>query len=201
MDLIKVDTKLLIFNTALRLFAEKGYENVSIRNIAEVVGIKTASIYYHYSNKEQILEDCYNFYIKHRYSTRLEREQYEQIIRHGTKKEILNVINYAYPDSIVENMILSLLTIFSRMYIDTKAKDIYADEVNRSMQYLIEFFNVGIEVGRFHEFNVPAVSLVLLSSRLFTAQSVTLQLELKDDWRKTELDVFDELLNIIPFKY
>jgi hypothetical protein len=45
------------------------------------------------------------------------------------------------------------------------------------------------------------VSLIVLSFRLFTAQSVVIKPELKSDWRRAELDFFKELTNLIPFKY
>ena len=135
-----MDTKNKIFNTALRLFSSNGYDNVSTREIASAVGINSASIYYHYSSKEEILDDCYNFYIKYRHTTRLTKEQYEPIILNGTKEEVLNVLNYSYPDDIIENMIMSLLLIFSRIYNDAKAMDIYADEINSSLKFLNDFF-------------------------------------------------------------
>lgn len=39
---------------ALRLFSEKGYKGVSVREIAAAVGIKGASIYNHFKGKEEI---------------------------------------------------------------------------------------------------------------------------------------------------
>ncbi|HCS29307.1 MAG TPA: TetR/AcrR family transcriptional regulator [Spongiibacteraceae bacterium] len=44
-----------ILNTALRLFAERGYAGASIRDIASTTGLKPASIYAHYASKEQML--------------------------------------------------------------------------------------------------------------------------------------------------
>jgi len=196
-----MDTKSKIFTTALRLFSSNGYDNVSMREIAGVVGINSASIYYHYSCKEDILDDCYNYYIKYRHGTRMNREQYEPVILHGTKNEVLNVLNFSYPDSIIENIIMSLLLIFSRIYSDTKAMNIYADEINSSMQFLNEFFSCGIQKGRFHEFNIQPVSLIFLSTRLMAAQSVSLKPEQKQEWRAAELDIFNELTRLIPFKY
>lgn len=200
-DIDKLDTKAQIFNAALRLFAANGYENVSIRTIAGEVGIKTASIYYHYKSKEEILEACYNFFLENRHISRLNKDQYEPIIRQGTKKEILGVIIYAFPESIRENMILSLTIIFSRIYSDTRANEIYLDEIDCSMKYLIELFNCGIQIGRFYDFNVEPVSLIILNSRLFGAQAVTIDPEQKSTWLRMANDVFGELLNLIPFRY
>ena len=197
----KTDTKTKIFNVALHLFAAHGYENVTVREIAVNVGIKAASIYNHYTDKEKILHDCYNYYIMYRHITRLNKDEYEPIIKNGTKEEVMNIINYSYPDSILENMIMCLLIIFSRIYNDKKAMEIYTDDINASMEYLIEFFNTGIEIGRFYEFNIHTISLMIYSTRLFTAQSVTIKPELKDKWRSAELDFFNELVRLIPFKY
>lgn len=51
-----------IFDTAVKLFAEKGYSNVSMREIAKVVGIKASSIYNHYKGKEKILEEIFSYF-------------------------------------------------------------------------------------------------------------------------------------------
>ena len=50
-------TKDKIFDAALDLFAERGYDGVSIRDIAAAVGIKESSIYKHYASKAEILEN------------------------------------------------------------------------------------------------------------------------------------------------
>ena len=42
---------------AAELFFTKGYEATTIREIAQAMGIKSASIYYHWANKEEILFD------------------------------------------------------------------------------------------------------------------------------------------------
>ena len=47
-------TKATIINKALTLFSERGFEGVSMREIAAAVGIKAASIYNHFKNKEEI---------------------------------------------------------------------------------------------------------------------------------------------------
>lgn len=48
------NTKQKILEEALNLFSQKGYEGVSIREIAAEVGIKGASIYNHFKGKEEI---------------------------------------------------------------------------------------------------------------------------------------------------
>lgn len=52
----KKNTKEKIKQTALRLFAKKGYQAVSIRDICKEVGIKESTIYYYYENKQAIMD-------------------------------------------------------------------------------------------------------------------------------------------------
>lgn len=48
------DTAQRIKQTAIRLFTEFGFEGASLSDIAKQVGIKTPSIYAHFSSKEQL---------------------------------------------------------------------------------------------------------------------------------------------------
>ena len=50
-----METKELILKKALDMFAKSGYDSVSIRDIAKAVNIKESSIYYHFKNKQDIL--------------------------------------------------------------------------------------------------------------------------------------------------
>lgn len=56
-----MNTKEKIFDVALDLFSKKGYDSVSLREIAEEVGIRKSSIYSHYSSKEAILMDIFDY--------------------------------------------------------------------------------------------------------------------------------------------
>src|SRR5688572_449835 len=46
-----------VLEAALGLFAEKGFAGASIRDIATAAGVRSATLYAHYSAKEQILAD------------------------------------------------------------------------------------------------------------------------------------------------
>ena len=51
-----LDTKHRILDVALSLFAQKGYANVFVGEIAEKVGIKAPSLYKHFKSKQAIFE-------------------------------------------------------------------------------------------------------------------------------------------------
>ncbi len=53
-------TKRKIFETAMQLFADKGYEATSIEEITATVGVAKGTLYYHFSSKEEI----FNFLVE-----------------------------------------------------------------------------------------------------------------------------------------
>ena len=53
-------TKRKIFETSLKLFAEKGYDATSVEEITAVVGIAKGTLYHHFSSKEEI----FNFLVE-----------------------------------------------------------------------------------------------------------------------------------------
>ncbi|MDU1006991.1 MAG: TetR/AcrR family transcriptional regulator [Clostridium butyricum] len=52
-----MNTKEKILSVALTLFSTKGYKAVSVRHIASDVGIKASSLYNHFENKQEILDE------------------------------------------------------------------------------------------------------------------------------------------------
>ncbi len=48
------DGKDLILETSAKLFGEKGYAGVSIRDIVQACGLTNAALYYHFKNKDDL---------------------------------------------------------------------------------------------------------------------------------------------------
>ncbi len=59
----KKSTKEKIFDVSLDLFSQKGFDAVSVREIARGVGIRESSIYNHYKNKEAILDAIIDYFM------------------------------------------------------------------------------------------------------------------------------------------
>ena len=53
-------TKRKIFETSMKLFAEKGYDATSIEDITASVGVAKGTLYYHFTSKEEI----FNFLVE-----------------------------------------------------------------------------------------------------------------------------------------
>jgi AcrR family transcriptional regulator len=63
-DMGEMTTKERIIEVAIDRFAVKGFDAVSLREIAEAVGIKKASLYSHFMTKEEILETILDYPMK-----------------------------------------------------------------------------------------------------------------------------------------
>lgn len=50
--------RLGILRTAARIFAERGYHNTSVSEVAELLGVSKPFLYYYLKNKEDILFEC-----------------------------------------------------------------------------------------------------------------------------------------------
>lgn len=51
-----------ILSVAADLFARKGFEGTTVRDIAEAAGILSGSLYHHFRSKEQIMEEIFTAY-------------------------------------------------------------------------------------------------------------------------------------------
>jgi len=53
--MLKVDTKTKILDAAEKLFAQKGFDAVSLRNIVEIAKVNLAAVHYHFGSKQALL--------------------------------------------------------------------------------------------------------------------------------------------------
>ena len=56
------ETKQRILEVSLTLFSQNGFSAVSIRDICKLVQIKESSIYYHFENKQAILNELLSLF-------------------------------------------------------------------------------------------------------------------------------------------
>jgi AcrR family transcriptional regulator len=56
-------TREQIMDVAIDLFSQKGYDAVSVRDIARAVGIRESSIYNHYKGKEDLMDSIIGFFM------------------------------------------------------------------------------------------------------------------------------------------
>ena len=89
------DTEEKILMTALRLFAKDGYEAVSVRTIAEELGMTKGALYRHYKNKRDIFDSIVE---------RMIRIDGERAHAHQMPAEKYDTMPDAYENATVENI-------------------------------------------------------------------------------------------------
>lgn len=87
-----IETQEKIFETAAKLFARDGYDNVPIRKIASVIGIKESSIYNHFNSKGSILDNLFEYFSKELLKSRPNVEELENMMAYLSAEEILKNI-------------------------------------------------------------------------------------------------------------
>lgn len=85
----EMTTKEKILDSALTLFAEKGYDGVGVDPIAENAGLKGPSIYKHFKSKEEILNTLING-VEHYYQMNIGSEIHPGIIP-SSMDELLHI--------------------------------------------------------------------------------------------------------------
>ncbi len=76
----RTGTKEKIMDTAIDLFSNRGYEAVSMQDIADAVGIRKSSIYNHFKSKDQILQSILSYFNQELSQSDMKRQGEEKII-------------------------------------------------------------------------------------------------------------------------
>jgi AcrR family transcriptional regulator len=144
-----------ILSVAATLFAESGYDNVSMRQIAERVGIKASSIYNHFSGKEQILEVLFE---------RFKNDMEEMIFRPLDVKNVEDIDIKC----VLKNNLEQSMEIFHNPYMEDIIKVLRNEQfvnercrkfmfeifVEKPVEIFENFFRKLMEAGRIKECNV-----------------------------------------------
>ena len=145
-------TKRKIFETSMKLFAEKGYDATSIEDITATVGVAKGTLYYHFTSKEEIFDFLIEEGIKllqnsvdiktARYSNYLDKIKAIVLIQ-------IKIVNQ-YEDLI--NIILSQL--WGKEKRNQKCQTLVYEYINKIEQYVKE----GIERGQIKDGDTRVVA-------------------------------------------
>ncbi|UJF17115.1 CerR family C-terminal domain-containing protein [Vibrio sp. SS-MA-C1-2] len=85
---MKIDSKQQLLEASIELFAEKGFDNVTIRQIAESANVNSAMITYHFNNKEGLYIAVFEyiaFYLNEMINQKIDKHQeaIKLILNHG----------------------------------------------------------------------------------------------------------------------
>ena len=166
-----IGTKKSIFDYSIKLFMKKGYENVSISDIAESVGIRQSAVYNHFKSKHEILETIYGFYYYHWISNRPNIDLLEKLLKAGSPA--IDIITkgfiYAFEERILVQMSDVVKIIMQRVGTDPKATELYQNLLlEEGITFVENGLNHAIETGRFKPFDTHTVSVLINCARAYT---------------------------------
>lgn len=208
-----MNTKEKIFDVSLDLFSKKGYDSVSLREIAEEVGIKKSSIYSHYSSKEAILMDIFEYLtslLEH--DEMLNSEELDLTADNEMLLENPELFYHMGSEAIREmfsrerNLKIWKL-IFIQMHYDDNIREFFHDEIlMKPLIFWKEFFTVLKENGVIrHDVNSELLAKEYYSFPIFLLLEICSKYEdipqdlLDDFFRQTE-DHANFLLDCVKVK-
>ena len=166
-----VGTKKSIFDNSIKLFMKKGYENVSINDIADSVGIRQSAVYNHFKSKQEILDTIYGFYYYHWTANRPNIDILEKLLKDGSP--VIDIITkgfiYAFEDRILIQMSDVVKIIMQRVGTDPKATELYQNLLlEEGITFVENGLNHAIEIGRFKPFDTHTISVLINCARAYT---------------------------------
>jgi len=168
-------TKNAIFDKAIELFAQYRFDTVSIKDIAHEIGRNQASIYNHFTSKQDILDHIYDYYCKYFLLDRPTLEELEPILQNGSLYDIINTVFYVFRSEHVDRLILVSKIIQQRQFTDERAKQIAYDIMLLSgVEFAKAVFDRAVEIGRFQQVDTYMFSLYCNYFRQGTYNSLTL---------------------------
>ncbi len=178
----------LILETAKKLFAEKGFSETKISDIATAVGVTDSAIYEHFQNKEDIL-----LLLPVQYMTKF-NEMNKQNMRGLTrpdvklKKLLWNYLEFFNDDPDYANVLIFELRSNRNLYKSEGYKGIKA-----AINIILEVIQEGKDEGLFD----PDLSTSMILNLIFGTLDhvfITWLVENKPD---SPLDLFDEFIELI----
>ncbi len=140
--------KLRIVDAAIELIAEKGYNTVSVRDIARAVGIKDASIYSHFASKDEILETIFTIIRDEYLEDRPSPETLDAILAQCSPARFLEIGFQRFKKRMSDQRQRSAYLILLReKYDDSRAASLWNEHMANSLAYLKTVFDKMAENG------------------------------------------------------
>lgn len=146
-----------ILDIALRLFAEKGYNNTSIQDISSAAGVSVGSLYFYFPNKKSIYEALYADI------TRDYLKSIEESIRGETdlRQMILKSIRMAVK-SLVANVHVTNFFLTNSHMADLKMKR--NDWLNDMVDYTKRYYDEAVRNGQLKPLNTELAAATVVYS-------------------------------------
>jgi AcrR family transcriptional regulator len=158
------DTAEKIFETSIDLFAQNGYDSVSIRDIASAVGIKESSIYKHYTNKEAILQKIIKYPLTKIYSVAQRNDTTEQLIaKEGVDGFLADCAN-VFASWMTDEKTVKILRIFYiEVYHNDQIAQSYRELISTGNAFWASVMDIMMTQGLIKQGDAKVVSAIFMA--------------------------------------
>lgn len=193
----EIPTRQRILDASIDLFAEKGYDRTSIRDIAKAVGITESAVYRHYESKDAILQAIFDQLVGQVYSP--------LTVKQGTPEQasIFRQILEGLPAYILANpqLIKILRILMYEMNPNEKMREFIKRESGvKANEYTEALLRKEMEAGRIKQCDVKALAVLVNSFRFawllqnfIIDYSVPLDIEKLESGMESQIRLFEQL--------
>lgn len=162
-------TKKKIFESAIKLFTQKGYENASINDIADTIGIRQSAVYNHFRSKQELLDTIYDYYYYNHIRSRPSPDSVERLLREGSLEDIITKgFIYDFDPGVFAQMADVAKIIAQRSSMDEKASTLFRDLLlEEGVRFVETGLDKAIAVGRIASVDTHAIAVLINCVRLY----------------------------------
>jgi AcrR family transcriptional regulator len=191
-----MSTRNLIIQAATRLFAEKGYEGMTMKEIAQEVGIKAPSLYAFYKNKEDILLHVYNATISDHIQIAINNLQaaHYPSVEEQLYDFLKSVVDFHLRESVQLKIFIRLL-LFPPKVFDVNLREMLVELEHYEVQLLADVLEKGMSSGEVKQGDSRAMAKLLacmMDGWIWLMQrhdEASLHERFQSDWRQFWLGI------------
>ena len=142
-------TKERIIEVAIDFFSEKGFNEVSIREITRAVGIKESSLYNHFASKQQILDEILAHLKRQFDAMTLPEEEAAKLLAVLSPEEFMQISMQNFNMYFGNPKLLKILRILSiERFKNSKANEMYNQRlIDEPLRYQAKVFEAMMDRG------------------------------------------------------
>ena len=164
-----MNTKDRILEAAIELFAEKGFSEVSVREITRAVGIKESSMYNHFESKQQILDEIFEFLKRQFDAMTIPEEAAAEMIANLTPEGFMDLSIQSFQMYLGNPLFVKIWRILSiERFTNLRARELFNKHfMDEPIEYQARVFEALMERGAMKKQNPRLLAREFFSYILF----------------------------------
>ncbi|MDG5789076.1 TetR/AcrR family transcriptional regulator [Evansella sp. AB-P1] len=156
-------TKEKIIDAATEIFAEKGYKGMTMKEIANEVGIKPPSVYAFFKSKEDVFLHIYKDILSRHLDLAMNSANQfrDKPIKEQLEQILLQVINFQFKESLQMKVLIRLMLFPPEFMANSITADFFEVE-KKEHEMLSSIFKQGMENGEIRSGDCNAIATAML---------------------------------------